>query len=464
MNIQKSKAFSGIMPEKQFWLKVLSFSVPIAIQNMSSAILGIIDVSIISGMGENAVAAVSLATQLFYIVSLITFGITSGASVYLSRAYGEKNPEGVRETFSITLLFSLLLNFLIMLFCLFAPQTALGFFTDEAQTIKDGALYLLLITPTFLLYSVSNSCVAFFRSADRPKIPMVATMVSLSIKVVLNYVLIYGIWFIPQMGIAGAALSTLISKIVEMAIYLVYMAKYEHREYVFTLKDIAFFKPKAVSSFVGKTYPVILNESLWGIGISAFNAIFGRMGIAAVSAVSIARQLENLGNAFFYGIAIGGCVTISRTIGEKNLEEAKVLAKKYALAGFYVGIGVMLLMLAIDIPYVKLFFSKLEPETQRYTIALIAVYALYMPFRSLASTLIMGVMRAGGDSRAAMLYDVVPVYLWSLLIGYIMGIKLEFSIITVLSVMMFKRFIKCAFALKRVISGKWINYKEIESE
>ena len=143
MNIQKSKAFSGIMPEKQFWLKVLSFSVPIAIQNMSSAILGIIDVSIISGMGENAVAAVSLATQLFYIVSLITFGITSGASVYLSRAYGEKNPEGVRETFSITLLFSLLLNFLIMLFCLFAPRTALGFFTDEAQTIKDGALYLL---------------------------------------------------------------------------------------------------------------------------------------------------------------------------------------------------------------------------------------------------------------------------------------------------------------------------------
>lgn len=464
MNIQKSKAFSGIMPEKQFWLKVLSFSVPIAIQNMSSAILGIIDVSIISGMGENAVAAVSLATQLFYIVSLITFGITSGASVYLSRAYGEKNPQGVRETFSITLLFSLLLNFLIMLFCLFAPQTALGFFTDETQTIKDGALYLLIITPTFLLYSVSNSCVAFFRSADRPKIPMVATMVSLSIKVILNYVLIYGIGFIPQMGIAGAALSTLISKIVEMAIYLVYMAKYEHREYVFTLKDIAFFKPKAVSSFVGKTYPVILNESLWGIGISAFNAIFGRMGIAAVSAVSIARQLENLGNAFFYGIAIGGCVTISRTIGEKNLEEAKVLAKKYALAGFYVGIGVMLLMLAIDIPYVKLFFSKLEPETQRYTIALIAVYALYMPFRSLASTLIMGVMRAGGDSRAAMLYDVVPVYLWSLLIGYIMGIKLEFSIITVLSVMMFKRFIKCAFALKRVISGKWINYKEIKSE
>ena len=187
------------------------------------------------------------------------------------------------------------------------------------------------------------------------------------------------------------------------------------------------------------------------------------MGTSAVSAVSIARQLENLGNAFFYGIAIGACVTISCSIGEKKLEEAKEFARKYALAGFYVGIGVMALMLAIDIPYVKFFFSGLETETQTLTMWLIAIYALYMPFRALASTLIMGVMRAGGDSRKAMLYDVVPVYVWSLVLGFILGIKFKFSIITVLAVMMFKRFIKCAFALKRVASGKWVNYKEIEA-
>lgn len=458
-----SKMFKNIFPDKAFWKMVLAFSIPIAMQNMSSAILGIIDVSVISNMGETAVAAVSLANQLFYIVSLITFGITSGASVYLSRNFGEKNPQGMRETFSVTLFFSLLINLVIMLFCLFFPRIALGFFTNDAQTVKDGALYLLIITPTFLLYSLSNSYVAFFRSVKQPKIPMIATMVSLGIKTVLNFVLIYGFAFIPAMGVAGAALSTLISKIVETAIFLISIARYEDKEYVFKPSDIKYFKPKAIGDFVHKTYAVILNESLWGFGITAFNAIFGRMGNSAVSAVSIARQLENLGNAFFYGIAIGACVTISCCIGEKKLEEAKEFARKYAFAGFYVGFGVMALMLMIDIPYVNFFFSSLETETQSLTKWLIAIYALYMPFRALASTLIMGVMRAGGDSQKAMLYDVLPVYIWSLLLGFILGIKLKYSIITVLAVMMFKRFIKCAFALRRVASGKWINYNEIEA-
>ncbi len=458
MSHPTSKTLKNFFPEKEFWKMVLTFSIPIAMQNMSSAILGIIDVSIIGKMGETAIAAVSLANQLFYIVSLITFGITSGASVYLSRQYGEKNPEGMREIFSITLFFSLAVNLVIMLFCLFFPSVSLGFFTNDVTTIKDGALYLVIITPTFLLYSISSSYVAFFRSVKQPQIPMIATIISLGIKTILNFVLIYGVGFIPAMGVAGAALSTLISRIIEMLIYIVSISKYKETEYVFKISDIKYFTSKAVKNFVSKTYAVILNESFWGIGISSFDAIFGRMGNSAVSAVSIARQLENLGNSFFHGIAIGACVTISCCIGENKITEAKEFAKKYAVAGFCVGIGVMSLMLAIDIPYVKIFFSALEQETQRLAIWLVAIYALYMPFRSLASTLIMGVMRAGGDSQIAMLYDLLPVYLWSLLLGFVLGIKLKYSVIAVLAVMMFKRVIKCVFALRRVISGKWLNY------
>lgn len=454
----RSVNLRDLFPEKSFWKQVFYFSIPIAFQNLSSAILGIIDVSIISGLGESAVSAVSLANQLFYIVSLVTFGIASGASVYLARQYGEENASGLRETFSLMASVSFAVNLLIMVLCIFFPKHAIGFFTDEPEPIAGGALYLLITTPTFLLYSVSFSCVAFFRSVNCPKIPMVVTMISLSIKTILNFLLIYGVGFIPSMGVAGAALSTLISRIVEMALYLICMSLYKHKEYVFRFKDLAYCRPKSIGRFIGQTYPVILNESLWGFGISAFNAIFGRMGNVeiTVSAVSIARQLENLGNAFFLGIGIGACVAISQTIGQKKYEEAKVQAKKYALASFYVGIGIMLLMLAINVPYVRLCFSDLTAETQNLTIWLIGIYALYMPFRSLASTLIMGVMRAGGDSKKAMLCDVLPVYLWSLLLGWVLGIGFAWPVTVVLAVMLFKRFIKCALALHRVASGKWL--------
>lgn len=462
MNSLKSNMAKSIFPDKAFWKTVLTFSIPTATQYMSTAILGIIDVSVISEMGETAVAAVSLANQLFYLITLVTFGITSGASVYLSRSYGEKNPEGVRKTFSITMFFSLTINFLIMMYCALFPKASIGFFTNDAETIKAGAIYLLIITPSFVLYSISNSYVAFFRSIMRPKIPMIATILSISVKTILNFVLIYGVGPIPAMGVVGAALSTLLSKIVEFIIYIISIIRYEEKEYVFRFSDIKYFKPKAIGDFIHKTYAIILNESLWGFGITAFNAIFGRMGTSAVSAVSVARQLETLGNSFFHGIAIGACVTISYSIGEKKLKEAKDFAIKYAFAGFYVGIGVMMLMLLVTIPYVKIFFSSLEPATQTLTMWLIAVYAIYMPFRALASTLIMGVMRAGGDSKKAMLYDVVPVYVWSLALGFLLGIQLKYSIITVLAVMMFKRFIKCALALNRVLSGKWINDREIQ--
>ena len=251
------------------------------------------------------------------------------------------------------------------------------------------------------------------------------------------------------------------AKIVETAMYMCEMCRYKYKEYVFAMKDIVYFKLEKVSSFLKRTYSVILNESLWGLGISAFNTIFGRMGTVAVNSYSIARQLENLGNSFFYGISIGACVTISYLIGQKKYEEAEECNRKYSLVGFYTGIGIMFLMIAISVPYVRIFFSGLSAETQSSTVILICIYALYMPFRSLASTLIMGAMRAGGDSRNAMIYDVAPVYLWSLPVGFILGIYFKLPIHIVLAVMMFKRFIKCALALHRVKSKKWINYNDM---
>ncbi|MBE7019951.1 MAG: MATE family efflux transporter [Ruminococcaceae bacterium] len=458
MSLASSSFLKNIFPDKRFWKMMFTFSMPIALQNMSIAILGIIDVSVISNMGETAVAAVSLANQFFYIITLITFGITSGASVYLSMAYGEKNHEKMREVFSITMFFSVVINFLIMMLCLVFPNKSLGFFTNDAATIKNGAIYLIIVSPTFVMYSVSNSCTAFFRSVQKPLFPMVATIASLVIKTALNLVLIYGVGFIPAMGIVGAALSTLISKVIELILFLIFMHNFKEKEYIFKISDVKHFKPKGIKEFVSGTYAVILNESLWGLGISAFDAIFGRMGVSAVSAVSIARQLENLGNSFFSGIAIGACVVISNSIGANKISKAKEYAKNYALSAFYVGLFVMGVLLLVDVPYVKTFFTGLESETQNLAVYLIAIYALYMPFRSLASTLIMGIMRAGGDSRFAMFCDVLPVYIWSLLLGFILGIKLKYSIITVLAVMLFKRVIKCIIAIKRVTSGKWLNY------
>ena len=457
--ISKTNLKQIIFPERDFWNKVFGFAIPIALQNLSVALFGIIDVSIISNMGETAVSSVSLANEVFFISSNLTFGITSGASAILSRHYGAKGKGEFKNTFSVTLLLCSIINTIIMLLSFAMPGQLLALYTDEMSLMESGATYLLITAPMNVCYGIANCISTFFRAVKKPSIPMIVSLITVGLKTLMNVVFIYGAGPMPAMGIAGAAIATLLAQVFSMIIYIVFYMRFKEQEYCFRFADLRQINRKGMGAFLRETTPVIINETMWAVGLSSFSMIFGRMGLVAVSAVSVARKLENLCNAFFYGIGIGACVTISSMIGEKKVEESKLAAKRYAVVGFEVGVMIMILMLSCNHVYVDTFFKDLTAETCAVTKILIAIYALYMPFRSLASSLIMGVLRAGGDSKHAMYYDVLPVFVWSLPIGFLLGIVFKLPIGIVLAAMQFKRVIKCLFALRRLFSGKWLRIK-----
>lgn len=199
-------------------------------------------------------------------------------------------------------------------------------------------------------------------------------------------------------------------------------------------------------------------------------AFISSMGENSVAAVSLASQVTYVTGLISFGIssgasvflarAFGACVTLGHMIGEKQYYEVKRMARQYAVAGVYVGVFIMLLMMGINKFYVNAFFPKLSFDTKQLAQWLIMVYALYMPFRSLASSLIMGVLRAGGDGSKAMLYDVLPVYLWSLPLGFLGGMMFHWGIVPLLLVMQFKRVIKSALAVRRLLSDKWLRVEQ----
>ena len=445
-----------LLPERDFWKQVIKFGTSIALQNLTVALFGMIDVSVISDMGETAVSAVSLANQVFYVASLITFGITSGASVILSRHYGAGDADGFKKAFTVMCFLCTVVNAAIMAASFGIPRLLLAMYTDDPVLIAEGVIYLIITAPMNLCYGISNSMASFFRSVNRPSVPLVVSLVTVALKTGLNLVFIYGFGVIPAMGVAGAAVATLLCKVAELVLYLGFYAAFREKQYCFRSSDLGYIKKNSIAGFLKETLPVILNESLWGIGLSSFNMVFGRMGVVAVSAMSIAGQMEQLGNACFYGVSIGACVTISSMLGRKEVERAKLAAKRYAAVGVEVGIAIMVLMLMFNRLCVASFFGELTEETRRTAEWLIVVYAVYMPFRSFASCLIMGAMRAGGDSKRAMYYDVLPVYLWSLPLGFLLGVWLKLPVVAVLAAMQFKRVIKSGFALRRLISGKWL--------
>ena len=180
--LSKSRIRQVLLPEMEFWRNLIKFAIPIALQNLTTALFGIIDVSIISNMGEVAVSSVSIANQVSYISNNITFGITSGASVILSRCYGAKDKEGFKKAFAIMLFLSTILNTIITMVSFCLPRQVLSLYTNEAELIAQGAVYLVITAVTNIFYGISHSIVSFFRSVKMPSIPMYAALVTVAVK------------------------------------------------------------------------------------------------------------------------------------------------------------------------------------------------------------------------------------------------------------------------------------------
>lgn len=447
---------SLLLPPKSFLINLFAVAVPIALQNMTASLLAVIDMAIIKKLGEAAISSVSLANQFTFISVLIIFGISSGASVFLSRDFGSQNYKGIKETFAITLLITLSVNLFIAIVTFAVPDMAMQIFTSDALLVGGGAVYLRITAPGYLFMAVSASLTALFRSGKCTHYALIASVISLTVKSLLNYALIYGFWIIEPIGVQGAAISTLISRMAEFVICVVLYCFLFNKQCILSKKDVVCIRLTNIINFLKGTYHIILNESFWGLGIASFSIIFGRMGSVSISSLNIAKTLEELFNTFFYGIAIGAVVMLGYDIGNKEYDAAKQNAKRFAVIGAEAGIMIMIAMLCLKGVFVDVFFGNLMPETKITAKTLIAVFAVLMPFRSLSSVLIMGVMRAGGDSKKAMFYDVLPIYLFSFPAGLLSGVVFNLPIHIVMPVMYGKRIIKCIFTVKRLVSGKWL--------
>lgn len=452
---QKYSLRSVLFPDRKFWQFVFLITLPIAIQNVSVSLLSLLDVSIMKVLGDEAVGAVSLAGQLYFIANNVTFGITSGASIYLSRFFGEKNHSKIKSTFVNTFLLSGTVNALTALIAVFIPGVFMKIVTDKAVLIELGCRYLRIMGPAYLVMGINICFTAFFRSAQKAQYVLLPCFISIGCKTALNFILVRGVHGIGGIGIEGAAWATLISQIIEFSIdFILYLILFRD-EMRLKITDFRQATLKNAAHLLKLIYPVILNESFWAIGIALFSVVFGRMSVAEISALNIAKTVEELFNSFFYGIGIGAVVVIGRSIGAKEYEKAKLDALRYLLLGAQVGILILIFMTACNGTIVDLLFSGLSDRTILIAKVLIMEIALFMPFRSTASVINMGLLRAGGRSKFAMFIDVLPIYLYSLPIGVVLGLILKLPIIVVLPFMYAERVIKTGIGIVPTLKGKW---------
>lgn len=445
---------SILLPDRMFLRQTLHIALPMTIQYGIVSLLNIMDVVLVQGLGDQAIAAVSLANQVNFIISLVIFGITSGATTFMAQYYGQGSDEGVRKSMALSFALVFGLTLFYSTFVMAFPRFAMRIFTSDMQLVELGAQYLPVVAPTYLLSGVTLTYSSIMRCTGRAKLPMFASIIALSLNTLMNYLLIYGIGGFPKMGIMGAAVATLLSRGIETTIILLFDYVPQNRFKV-KWQDFRHIDKPFTIQFFQKTTPVILNETIWGVGTAGYSMIFGRIGTTAVAAMNIASTMDQLFSVLFRGMANAALVMLGNELGAGKITRAKLDAGRFCLWGFIFGILVGIIMSLLSHRFVHLLFGGVTAETAALSVHIIYIISAYIPLRAFMSIVIVGVLRSGGDTMYAFMLDTLPIYLISLPAGIIFGIILGKPMELVLSVMYSYCIIQSIFGIRRTLSYRW---------
>ncbi len=300
--------------DKEFLKKLLTIGIPIAIQNLIMSSMNIVDVFMVGQLGEVEIAGLGLANQIFFLMILILFGINSGGSIFIAQFWGKKNIPKIRQTVGISIVLGVIVTLFSFVGVELFSKGLMGIYTKDINVIARGSEYLVIVAWSYVFTAVGFSFAIALRSIGNTKVPMYTSLISLVINLILNYIFIFGKLGFPAMGVKGAALATVIARIIECIamIVITYSQKYEIAG---KLKEFFSFEKEMLSRFVKISLPVIFHESFWALGVTTYNVVYARIGTSSIAAVSIEGSIERLAFVLFVGIGNAASVMIGNKIG-----------------------------------------------------------------------------------------------------------------------------------------------------
>lgn len=459
------KRYKIIWNDKSFLRRTFAITIPIVLQNLLNNIVNLVDTLMIGQLGETSIAAVGLANKLFFVYALLMFGVCSGSSVLSAQYYGRRELMNIKRVLRISLLLGVGGSLLFAIPGFFFPRFVMSIFTPLEGTISEGAKYLLIIVFSYPLTAITMTYTSILRSMNYVILPVIITFVSIVINVFLNYGLIYGNWGFPEMGVAGAALATLIARIAECGILMIMV--YRHKAGDGKLGDFIHLKyDKAKEqgiAFINKVFlikyfytaaPVIANEFMWGLGVTMYSLVYGRMGDAATAAITITNTVEQVSLVFFFGICNAAAVLLGNELGSDRLDKAEEFAKNYIAMMFALALVGAVFVFLLRNPVASIF--DVSEEVLKYVKLCITVFALYIPIRMLNTLFIVAILRSGGDTKATLLLDVTGVWLIGIPMAVLGGLILKLPVHIVYTMILIEEIYKLIFGFIRYKKKIWL--------
>lgn len=446
---------------KLFYRQVCLLVIPMAIQNLINVGVSAADVIMLGKVGEKVLSGASLAGQIQFIMTLILFGTTSGATVLTAQYWGKKDTRTIEKIMGMGMSIGVLGAVIFTLAAELMPELLMRIYTGDPEVIAEGIKYLRIVAVSYLFIAATQVYLYIMRSIERVIIATVVYSISLVTNIILNALLIFGLFGFPEMGIRGAATATLVSRMLEFAI-VVWYARVKNKVVRFHFRDMWKIDRVLLRDFMVYATPVILNELMWGLGSSANTAVIGHLGSAAVAANSVAQVARQLATVVVFGVSNATAIYLGKTIGERKFELAKAYGRRFAVLSIITGaIGGGMILIAAPIANR---FMTLSSEAQGYLTFMFFVMSYFTLCQALNTTLVVGVFRSGGDTRFGLILDVSTMWGCSILLGALAAFVFHAGVPVVYVILMSDEVIKVPLTVKRFLSYKWIQDVTREKE
>lgn len=442
------------MWDKPFLSRLFKLSLPIILQNLF-AVLGTAITTLMTGqLGDQAIAASGLSNQLFFLLSLAQFGVSSGCAIFTAQFWGSRNTDSILKAMGVSLLLGLGVGAIFAAIGWFAPHVFLGIFTKDAQVIELGTRFLKIVALSYLFTPAINAYSMILRSMGNARLPMVVSSSSVVVNAVLGYGLIFGHLGLPEMGLHGAAVANLVARVAEFLL-LIWM--------VYRLKTPLAASPRQLFTFdrlflvriLKKAVPVLFNELAWALGVSAYSAIYARIGTEAIAAVSIKDTMESLLFVPFIGMVNACAILVGNAIGSGK--EGKPFGYVRQTLAIIIGTAILLGTALFFLRDFVVDLYKISAETRFFGFNLLTVLSFSLWMRTANLLFIIGMMRSGGDTRFAYILDAGSMWIVGVPLALVGAFVLHLPVYYVYLLVMLDEVIKFAVSVWRFRSRRWIH-------
>lgn len=443
----------SMLKDRQFLKTLVTLMLPMVAQNLITLAAQMMDSLMLGRLGQIELSASSLANQPFFIFNLLIFGMASGSSVLNAQFWGKRDIRSIKIVISICLKVALMVSILLGAAVMFFPETVMRIYTDDPQIIAAGSEYLRIIGWCYFFFGLSNTLLTTIRSVGIVRIAVIDSVFSLVCNSGLNYLLIFGNFGFPKLGIQGAAIATVIARMGEAVIVLVYILVID-RKLQFKLRDFWEFDVGLLKNYLKNGLPVAFNEVFWSVGVSIQSMIMGRLGASVVSASQIASIVQQFSSVLIFGVANAAAIIIGNDIGAGKMERARERVTWFRIIGVLLGILASGIILGLSGPVVS--FYNVPDETKQLAIEMLRVLAVIVLFVAQTGIGVVGLLRGGGDPRFALFVDLAGLWLVATPAGLLSAFVFKAPVLVVYACTKLDEPVKLLMLAWRMRNHRWM--------